>query len=178
MNVFRLICSALLLAASAANAQNWYQVEVILFEHIEDANAEVVDPEVWPSDLSLDWPSPLLTLDRPLVIDEQSGIRAPYSELPRDSRSLNNDAYALRVRQPYRLLWHKAWQAPMLPEGQAPWIEVKADELHQGQYRLEGGVRIHLSRYLHLHTDLWLTCLLYTSPSPRDGATSRMPSSA
>ena len=25
---------------------------------------------------------------------------------------------------------------------------------------------------------LWKTCLLYTSPSPRDGATSRMPSSA
>ena len=24
----------------------------------------------------------------------------------------------------------------------------------------------------------YLTCLLYTSPSPRDGATSRMPSSA
>ena len=27
-------------------------------------------------------------------------------------------------------------------------------------------------------TDLLDTCLLYTSPSPRDGATSRMPSSA
>ena len=26
--------------------------------------------------------------------------------------------------------------------------------------------------------DGWYTCLLYTSPSPRDGATSRMPSSA
>ena len=25
---------------------------------------------------------------------------------------------------------------------------------------------------------LYMTCLLYTSPSPRDGATSRMPSSA
>ena len=31
---------------------------------------------------------------------------------------------------------------------------------------------------LQVHMTLLQTCLLYTSPSPRDGATSRMPSSA
>ena len=29
-----------------------------------------------------------------------------------------------------------------------------------------------------LHVDVWSGCLLYTSPSPRDLSTSRMPSSA
>ena len=36
-------------------------------------------------------------------------------------------------------------------------------------------VRDQLSRHVATHL---LSCLLYTSPSPRDGATSRMPSSA
>ena len=30
----------------------------------------------------------------------------------------------------------------------------------------------------HVSHDLWKTCLLYTSPSPRDATLSRMPSSA
>ena len=50
-----------------------------------------------------------------------------------------------------------------------------------------GGVGLNLTRASHVfHIDRWwnpavenqATCLLYTSPSPRDGLLSRMPSSA
>ena len=37
---------------------------------------------------------------------------------------------------------------------------------------------IHLSKKAKLHSIVDISCLLYTSPSPRDGLLSRMPSSA
>ena len=37
---------------------------------------------------------------------------------------------------------------------------------------------LHKSQGLPTAQDSFISCLLYTSPSPRDGATSRMPSSA
>ena len=38
---------------------------------------------------------------------------------------------------------------------------------------------IKRARWVHLDGDTWIEdCLLYTSPSPRDGLLSRMPSSA
>ena len=41
-------------------------------------------------------------------------------------------------------------------------------------FRVISAIRMLMQHQLTLHID----CLLYTSPSPRDGATSRMPSSA
>ena len=41
--------------------------------------------------------------------------------------------------------------------------------------QLDGGEALAM---LEHHHDLWLSCLLYTSPSPRDRQKSRMPSSA
>lgn len=70
---------------------------------------------------------------------------------------MNNDAYALRVTNGYQLLWHQAWQQPMLPETDAPWIQIEAGEEHEGRYSLEGSLRIYLERFLHLDTDLWLS---------------------
>ena len=43
---------------------------------------------------------------------------------------------------------------------------------------LEGNITYYNSRLLHLNSTMASLCLLYTSPSPRDGLLSRMPSSA
>ena len=58
--------------------------------------------------------------------------------------------------------------------------ELAADPEHPFSYHITGGMRTayhqdHLDIY---HHHVGLACLLYTSPSPRDGLLSRMPSSA
>lgn len=148
----------LLVNASLTQAQDWFEIEVIIFEHkapVLDQGAE--SAERWPRDLNLDWPSPLLELQPAVERQEPLTILPPFEELVFGQRRMNNDAYALRVRAPYELLWHKAWRAPLLPEERAPWILVQASDELGEHYRLEGAIRIHLSRYLHLSTDLWLT---------------------
>lgn len=70
---------------------------------------------------------------------------------------MNNDSYALRVTDGYQLLWHQAWLQPMLPETEAPWIQVQAGTQYDERYSLEGSLRIYLERFLHLDTDLWLS---------------------
>ena len=51
-----------------------------------------------------------------------------------------------------------------------------ADELHYNQIALRAEVSQEVARDLMIVT--LYTCLLYTSPSPRDATLSRMPSSA
>ena len=52
-----------------------------------------------------------------------------------------------------------------------------ADELHYNQISLRAEASQEVARDLMIVT-LYTDCLLYTSPSPRDGLLSRMPSSA
>lgn len=153
----RLITVAVFLSgASLCLAQDWYQVEVIVFEHSEEVQSPQMS-ENWPNVLNLYWPSPLVELEPAVERQEAAVIKPAFEELAFEERRLNNDSYAIRVRDDYNLLWHKAWRAPILPEEQAPWVMVQAGELLGEHYRLEGAIRVHLSRYLHLHTNLWLT---------------------
>ena len=154
-NLRSLILICIVSAPALCIAQDWYEIEIIIFEHRhQDKSA---DAERWPADLDLTWPSPLLELEPPVERTELPEIFPAFEELGFDQRRMNNDSYALRVREPYELLWHRAWKAPLLPEGKAPWILVQAGEKLGAHYRLEGAIRLHLSRYLHVHTDLWLT---------------------
>lgn len=153
----RLITAVIFLfGTSLSRAQDWYQVEVIIFEHSEEVQSQQM-PETWPNVLDLDWPSPLLKLEPALGRQEEPAVLPAFEELSFDQRNLNNDSYAIRVGDDYNLLWHKAWRAPIQPEEQAPWVLVQAGEQLGEHYRLEGAIRIHLSRYLHLHSNLWLT---------------------
>lgn len=152
-----LLCSNIL-------AQNWYEIEVLIFEHTYNPFEDPEDAERWPSNINVEWPEPLMELDNPpdleeaeAVVEDEFAVPDPFVELPSDQLRLSNANYAMRVRDGYRLLWHKSWKAPLLPEESAPWIMIQAGEQIGEHYRLEGGIRIHLARFLHLHSDLWLT---------------------
>ena len=67
------------------------------------------------------------------------------------------------------------------PERKVLWLpaaEIRPNPMQPRRTFEETGLR-ELAESIRRHGILQpLTCLLYTSPSPRDGATSRMPSSA
>lgn len=135
-----------------ALSQNWYEVEIIVFGQF---NAEAYSPgataESWPENLNPQWPAPLVRLNA------QTSPSPALRPLPVAERQLNNDAYALRVTDGYQVLWHQAWQQPMLGETFAPWIQIRGGSETQGRYQLEGALRIYLERFLHLDTNLWLS---------------------
>lgn len=146
------LTAALSLWLQPALSQNWYEVEIIIFSQ---SNAEAYSPgstaESWPESLRPTWPSPLVRLNA------ETSPSPALRSIPISERQMNNDSYALRVTDGYQLLWHQAWLQPMLPESEAPWLEVQAGAEFDGHYSLEGSLRIYLERFLHLDTDLWLS---------------------
>ena len=55
----------------------------------------------------------------------------------------------------------------------------RAKAAQQSAAVMDEGLRAYMLKvYNYMATGILLTCLLYTSPSPRDGLLSRMPSSA
>ncbi len=147
-----MLCVALCIPVSAI-AQPWYQIEVILFaQDFPDLEAQGSSAETWPTEIDLAWQQPLLPL-----FESEFPLTPAMRKLPINSRTMNGDAYAFRVTQGYRLLWHQAWQQPLVDEADAPWILVEGGSEFEGRHELEGSLRIHLSRFLHMTAKLWLT---------------------
>ena len=139
--------------SASLQAQPWYQIEVILFgQNFPALAAEGTTEENWPTEVELNWQEPLLPL-----FESERQLSPTMRKLPINGRTMNGDAYALRVTEGYRLLWHQAWQQPLVDEQDAPWILVEGGEDYEGRYELEGSLRIHLSRFLHMTANFWLT---------------------
>lgn len=63
------------------------------------------------------------------------------------------------ARGDYEVLWHAAWLQPVPPEEAAvPLLLDRSGDLRDAADwpRLQGSVRLYLSRYLHLEANLWL----------------------
>ncbi len=193
--------------------KDWYQVELIIFERIEQAGQ---DPELWPKNISLSYPADLgfiidenetkddssednnpdnstatlaedsdipekvndnsellETLKRTDITDplnkkylelvEQSELdritpkEKPFILLEDEISQLKHEAHILGRDRAMRILLHKTWRQPMADKSQAPSIVITGGDRFDNHYELEGSIKLFVSRYLHLHTDLWLT---------------------
>lgn len=142
-------------------AQPWYQIEVILFaQNFPNLSASGTTEEVWPKEVELDWQQPLLPM-----FESEWQVTPALRKLPINSRTMNGDAYAFRVTDGYRLLWHQAWTQPLVDEPDAPWLVIEGGDQIEGHFELEGSLRIHLSRFLHMTANLWLTDFSYPALS-------------
>ncbi len=191
--------------AYASYYENWYQVEMIIFERIEQGGE---DPERWPINLSLTYPPRLTFLTDPSfenednasgddAVDEnnrdtgeadsellatlqRASVEDPLNKKYRDAvekaerdrltpdeqpyvllgeaeRALNHEARILGRDRSMRVLFHESWRQPMTDREQAPAIVLTGGEAYDVHYELEGSVTFFVSRYLHLHTDIWLS---------------------
>jgi len=80
---------------------------------------------------------------------------------------LTRQAQALQRSDDFRLLFHDAWQMPVVSEGRSLPLLLEAGDYYAGQPELIGQLTLSVARYLHLETDLYLHTFepLETSPS-------------
>jgi len=144
-----------LLAPASLLGQDWYEIEVLIFEHQSNGSNNTSDPERWPANIDLFWPTPLIDIS-----SSEDRRSASIVELSPQALRLDNASYAMRVNDDYRLLWHRAWKMPVLPEERSPWILIQGGDQVDEHHQLEGAIRIHLARFLHIQSNFLLTELL------------------
>lgn len=114
-----------------AHAQQWYKVELIVFENL-NPNAS----EKWP----------VMPPREPLRLSMDS---ANNFVQPASREALNDSAQGLRNSAGYRVLTHSSWMQPALNRSRAQPIAISGEQL-------EGQIRIYAATYLHVDLDLWL----------------------
>lgn len=174
INMMRFVhlCTALLLALTAAGTQaanyagTTFEIEMIVFSRTDGLSGS---REQWPASPRLSYPAKWV--DFATAGAEGAPLLAPAAT------QLDNKAAALQRSSNYRVLFHKAWQQQLWQKRRAPAIVIRGGNTHAGHSQLEGSIKLSVSRYLHLSTNLWMsefgepeagTGILLPEPSSQD----------
>jgi hypothetical protein len=80
----------------------------------------------------------------------------PFIALPSGDRTFYGKAAYMQRSGRYRTLFHEAWYQPFADENRTLPIVIDRSGDTGDWPLLQGSVKIYLSRYLHIETDLWL----------------------
>ena len=80
----------------------------------------------------------------------------PFVTLPRSAREFDGKAAYMQRTGKYRTLFHHSWLQPVVDERNALPIVLDRSGDSGDWPRLQGSIKLYLSRYLHLETNLWL----------------------
>ncbi len=152
----------LFLLPNVVYAQKWYQIEVLIFTQSDNFGDEASLPGA--------------TLKYPLNWVELSaaGSNNTFTVVDKTARHLNPDAYTLNSTGTYKVLYHQAWQQPGISSRKAPWLIVSGGRMLDDHQQLEGSIRLYLSSYLHMETNLWLLSPAINTSG--EGGLSKLPS--
>lgn len=167
------------LHADAQTDENWYQVELLIFKRAPSPN----ENEAWPKNLALAYPPNVQSLieqkekSQDTASDttpantpvdpsgritnssntDENSEEKPYVVFESNRFFIENATSAIKRERGLHLLFHKTWAQPMQSQESAPAIIILGGETFGDLHELSGTITLSLSRYLHLHTDLWLT---------------------
>jgi len=156
---------------------NWHQVEVIVFAQNDMHGAEKSPPDpqlTYPAkirilseadqlhptlapDASEDERLAALMVPERFLRHETATALAGYVPLAPEQRQLTADAQTLNRNSGFRVLFHQAWQQPIDSGSRSEWIYIHGGNTDGEHSELEGSLRLSLSRYYHLETNLWLS---------------------
>ena len=91
--------------------------------------------------------------------DESVELPTAFLTLPATQREFRGKAAYMQRNGGYRILFHEIWAQPVVAESAALPIVLDHSGDEQRWPQLQGSVRLHLSRYLHLETNLWLNTM-------------------
>ncbi|TXS92983.1 hypothetical protein FV139_13595 [Parahaliea maris] len=80
----------------------------------------------------------------------------PWVVRPAAEQEFRGKAAYMERRGGYQMLFHQAWLQPMAGENEARAIIIDDSGSEASYPRLQGSVRIYVSRFLHIDTHLWL----------------------
>ena len=132
--VIQFVITLILFAFSTNSyAQQWYHVELIVFEQLDTRTDE-------------QWPEMSLNKAVKLTPRTSSNVIQPAA-----NESLLNHSSRLNRSSRYRVHYHQAWQQPIMKKNRAQSVGVNSDN-----NMIEGSIRLYKSTYLHAAVDLWL----------------------
>ena len=136
--------------SSSLVAETWYQVNLVVFEN----RSVVSGDEVLNQPEGVQFIAPENVVDVDAIAE--SGNEQGFQRTTIIDQEFNNVVGSLQRSSGYRVLLVKSWRQPGLERGSAIPVLIKGGDSYGNHRRLEGTVRLVLSRYLHLETDLWL----------------------
>ena len=88
--------------------------------------------------------------------EEPQRLPTPFMLLPAQSREFQGKAAYMERNGPYRILFHEVWWQPV--EGARTSLPIVLDTSgdEQAYPVLQGTIKLHRSRFLHVDTQLWL----------------------
>ncbi len=132
---FRILLWLATLSAAPAVSAQWYQVELIVFEHVNpgfDGEDWFRDPGLVPLNATIRpvytvalSPAPQITADATPVPEE---ILIPYRILPPGRHRLQGVYQTLRQSRDYRPRYHIAWQQPGYDGNRARALHLQQDD--------------------------------------------------
>lgn len=90
------------------------------------------------------------------AVDALPLLPTPFVALPRSRREFDGKAAYMRRTGYYETLFHETWVQPVAEEERAVPLILDRSGDDRAWPRLQGSVKLHLSRYLHIETRLWL----------------------
>lgn len=165
---FLTVCAGLLLCSTQASAERWYRVELLVFSQRGGELAEQ-----WPATPELAYPAEgrFLASAQELNLDmtnmtqpentgdsgeEYLGTLPPFVMLGNERKAFNDTASTMARSGRYKILFHETWVQPVAAKREAlPLILDRSGDTQQWP-PLQGSIKLWLSRYLHLETNLWL----------------------
>jgi Peptidoglycan-binding protein, CsiV len=94
-----------------------------------------------------------LTTDEAAVEDI---LPTSFALLPRSYMEFRGKAAYMERMGGYKVLFHENWAQLVGPKKESPHIVLPSRVHNAGWPELQGTVQLHLARYLHLETNLWL----------------------
>ena len=128
-----------------------YQVNLLVFERIGGGDYE----ETWRSDLRLKYPKQMVRLRYTAEADkEEPKLFHLHDNIDSEIKSI---AQQMGRSRGYRPLFLGAWDQVFADRENAPSLLIQGGSKYGRQFQLGGSIKLSISRYLHLHTDLWLS---------------------
>lgn len=143
------------IAVEDTDTTPWYEINLVVFYQ----PAVMAQSEQWksPELLNLDFPNNLIALDlTPWGPNESQNAPIPFRPFDSTDEEFNTAWERLNRSRSYDIIYRKSWRQPTAAQADALPVLIQGGKRFGEYYELEGTIALHVSRYLHLSSDLRL----------------------
>jgi hypothetical protein len=111
------------------------------------ADGATVTPEKW---------DPTLAPAETTPVSAALSVPTAFSRLPASQQQFRDEVDRIRRSADLHLLYHESWLQPMRGRERSVPMVLDSEEKRGAYPVLQGSILLHVSRYLHIETDLWV----------------------